>query len=159
MQAYYQPIIEITDRFCVAYLDNDYLLLAQYATAMLCRKRPSPLISGRANTWAAGILHALGTNNFLFDKNSRPYISYTNFAEILNLSKSTIRTKSKQIRDLIEIHRFDHHWCLPSQLKHNSQAWMIMFNGFIVDARKLAPEIQEAAYKKGLIPYVYASQP
>ena len=37
-------------------------------------------------------------------------------------------------------------------------AWIIMFNGFMIDARTLSREIQEAAYEKGLIPYVHADK-
>lgn len=33
-------------------------------------------------------------------------------------------------------------------------AWMISFNGLIIDARSLPPEIQQMAYEKGLIPYL-----
>jgi hypothetical protein len=36
----------------------------------------------------------------------------------------------------------------------NPLAWMITVNGFIVDVRTMSLEIQEAAYKKGLIPYI-----
>jgi len=35
---------------------------------------------------------------------------------------------------------------------------MITFNGFIVDSRTLPREIQEIAYKKGLIPYIHADK-
>lgn len=36
--------------------------------------------------------------------------------------------------------------------------WMIMADGLIVDARYAPVEIQRIAYKKGLIPYVYAER-
>jgi hypothetical protein len=32
-------------------------------------------------------------------------------------------------------------------------------NGFVVDARRLQREVQEEAYRKGLIPYVPAEKP
>ena len=37
-------------------------------------------------------------------------------------------------------------------------AWMIQVNGLIADARQLPREIQEAAFRKGLIPYIPADQ-
>ena len=37
--------------------------------------------------------------------------------------------------------------------------WMIEVNGFVVDARHLRREIQEEAYRKGLIPYVPGDGP
>lgn len=33
---------------------------------------------------------------------------------------------------------------------------MITVNGFIVDARTLLRKIQEIAYERGIIPYIYA---
>jgi hypothetical protein len=33
-------------------------------------------------------------------------------------------------------------------------AWMIMINGLIVDVRNLPRDLQEAAYARGLIPYL-----
>ena len=37
-------------------------------------------------------------------------------------------------------------------------AWMIQVNGLIVDARHLPRDIQEEAFRKGLIPYIPADQ-
>jgi hypothetical protein len=48
--------------------------------------------------------------------------------------------------------QFDHRWTLPSRIADSPMAWMITFNGFIVDAKQLDREIQEIAYQKGLIP-------
>lgn len=50
--------------------------------------------------------------------------------------------------------QFDHRWLLPSKIADSPMAWMITFNGFIVDVRRLSKEIQLMAWKKGLIPYV-----
>lgn len=156
MQSYYQAAVELTNAFSKTYLDEDYCQLSQYAVAALCRKKPSPLLSGRLNTWVAAIIHALGTINFLFDASKSPYVSVTQIAEEFGLSKSTVANKSRQIRDMLKMRRFDHRWCLPSQLHNNSLVWMITYNGFIVDARRLEPGIQEIAYEKGLIPYIHA---
>lgn len=156
MQQHYNAITNLTDIVCHKKLNDDYQQLARYTVAALCRKRLSPLLTGNCNTWACAILHALGTINFLFDKNNKPYLSATDLAAEFNLSTSTVGNKAKQVREILKMHRFDHSWCLPSMLKDNSFAWMITFNGFIVDARELPREIQEAAYKKGLIPYVYS---
>lgn len=155
MQQHYDAITNLTDSICQRKLNDDYQQLARHTAAALCRKKLSPLLTGNFNTWACAILHALGTINFLFDKNNKPYLSATDLAEEFNLGISTVGNKAKQIREILKMHRFDHKWCLPSKLKDNSFAWMITFNGLIIDARELPREIQEAAYKKGLIPYIY----
>src|SRR5262245_6612854 len=72
MQATFDAIVALTDAFCRAHLDEEYAQLARQATAALCRKRPSPLATGNPKTWACGIVYALGSANFLFDKNQQP---------------------------------------------------------------------------------------
>jgi hypothetical protein len=37
-------------------------------------------------------------------------------------------------------------------------AWMIQVNDLILDARNLPRDMQEAAFRKGLIPYIPADQ-
>jgi hypothetical protein len=71
-----------------------------------------------------------------------------------NLGQSTISGKSKAIRDMFKIYQLDPKWCLPSRLDANPMAWMISINGFILDARHVTRDIQEAAYQAGLIPYI-----
>jgi hypothetical protein len=154
MQDYYQKLTRLTDDFCLQYLNDEYKNLACYAVAALCRKKPSPLINGRLNTWACAIIHSLGFVNFLFDKNTKPFISHNDLADAFGLSKSTVRNKSRQVRELLKIYQFDHHWCLPSRLKNSTAVWMISFNGFIVDVRTMPREIQEIAFEKGLIPFL-----
>ena len=43
--------------------------------AALCRKRPSPVASGQARSWACGIIYALEQVNFLSDKATSPYMT------------------------------------------------------------------------------------
>jgi hypothetical protein len=154
MQDEFLTIVTFTDEFCKKNLNDEYAQLARYVTAALCRKRPSPLVNGRSNTWACGIIYALGFVNFLFDKSQEPYINATDLCDSFGISKSTGSSKSKIIRDVIGMTQLDPNWCLPSKMDDNPMAWTILFNGLVVDARHLPIEVQEIAYKKGLIPYI-----
>ena len=53
------------DAFCKQHVNDDYADLCRKLTAKLGRKRPSPLVSGLPNTWACGIVRAIGWVNFL----------------------------------------------------------------------------------------------
>lgn len=154
MQSTYNTIIALTDEFCQEYLSEEYTQLARQLTAALCRKRPSPLSRGQPNSWACGIIYALGFVNFLFDKSNDPYLSATELCEGFGVSKSTGSNKSREIRDLMDMVQFDPNWCLPSLMDENPLAWMIMVDGFVIDARSAPLSIQKAAYEKGLIPYI-----
>lgn len=154
MQAIYETIIGLTDPFCEKHLNEEYAQLARLLTAALCRKRPSPLAKGTANGWACGVIYALGFVNFLFDKSHQPYLSAADLCVAFGISKSTGGAKSSEIRRVMNMSQFDPTWCLPSLMDENPMAWMISVNGFIIDARSAPPEIQIAAYEKGLIPYI-----
>jgi hypothetical protein len=158
MQERFDAIVALTDGVCKEHLNEEYAQLARQATATLCRKRPSPLASGRINSWACGIVYALGFVNFLFDKSQSPHMSAADLCAAFGVAKGTGAAKSKEVRDALNMMQMDPHWYLPSQMDDNIMAWMIMVNGFIVDARSLPLEIQEIAYQKGLIPYVPGKQ-
>ena len=154
MKKRYDDIIKFTDEYCKSYLDEEYAQLTKKATATLCRKRPSPLATGNVKTIAAAIVYALGQVNFLFDKSKKPYVSTDDFANWFELSKSTIQSKAKFIRDALKIRIFDHTWMLNSLIEQSSTIWLLQVNGFIVDIREMPLEAQIQAYDKGLIPYV-----
>ena len=154
MQPKYDEITALTGAFCVKYLNDEYAQLCRKLAAKLSRKRPSPLERGRAKSWAAAIVYTIGQVNFLFDKSQTPHIRADDLCKLIGVSKSTAANKAKDIRDMLNIGLMDFHWTLPSRMDGNSMAWMISVNGFIVDVRNMPREIQEEAYRKGLIPYL-----
>lgn len=158
MQAKFDSITALTDDFAAKHLNDEYAQLIRYATAALCRKRPSPLASGRDYTWACGITHALGMVNFLFDSSQDPHLSAGELYEIFGVSASTGQAKSKKVRDTLKMSQLDPHWSLPSKMDSNPLIWMLEVNGFIMDMRSAPRELQEAALGKGLIPYIPGEQ-
>ena len=154
MREKFDAIVTLTDKVCQEHLNEEYAQLARQATAALCRKRPSPLSSGRVNSWACGVVYALGFVNFLFDKSQEPHMSAAELCAAFGVAKGTGAAKSKAVRDALGMTQLDPNWYLPSKMDDNVMAWMISVNGLIVDARSLPLEIQEIAYEKGLIPYV-----
>ena len=156
MEKIFQDIVNCTDDFCKRHLNDEYAMLLRKLTATLCRKRPSPLLHGNLQTWTAGMVHAIGMVNFLFDRSQKPYLSSGDLCASFGLAQSTVSNKSKQIRDLLKISQFDANWTLPSKIEDRPLAWMVSINGLFVDVRWLSLEIQEEAFRRGLIPYVPA---
>jgi len=154
MQERFDEITQFTDAFSKERLNDEYAQLCRELTATLCRKRPSPLIRGKANTWACGIIHALGMVNFLYDSSQTPHVPSGQIAEAFGISSSTMQTKSKQIRDLMGMYQFDPDWTIPSMVDQNPLIWMLQVNGMIVDIRHMPRGAQEEAFRKGLIPYI-----
>lgn len=154
MRQLFERIVSLTDRVCSEHLNEQYAELARNATAALCRKRPSPLVKGDINSWACGIIYAIGFVNFLYDRSREPYLSAEQLCDAFDVSKSTGYGKSKVVRGALKMTRWDHKWCLSSFIEDNPFIWMIQVDGLPVDARWLPREIQEVAVRKGLIPYV-----
>ena len=71
----FNEIYSILSNLCSEKLNDEYLILCVQLAVKIARKRPSPFLSGRVKTWAAGIIHAIGTVNFLFDKSQTPHMT------------------------------------------------------------------------------------
>ena len=92
--------------------------------------------------------------NFLDDSSQKPHMKLTAIDKAFGVGESTGQGKSMLIRKMFKIRPMDPAWSLRSRIEQNPMAWMIQFNGFLVDARILKREYQEEAFRKGLIPYL-----
>ena len=135
-------------------MNEEYDELCYRLLEKLGRKRPSPLVSGRPNTWAVGIVRTIGWVNFLDDPSQKPHMKLTAIDKAFGVGESTGQRKSMLIRKMLKIRQMEPAWSLRSRMDQNPMAWMVQINGFIVDARHLKREIQEEALRMGLIPYI-----
>ena len=150
----FKTIVELTDDFCAEHLNDEYRDLCRKMAAKLCRKG-TPLTSGRPRSWASGIIHALGWVNFLSDPSQDPHMSVADVAKGFEVSQGTMTAKSKTIRDRLRIAPLDPDWCLPSMLEDNPLVWMVeTTSGFIIDIRHAPRQLQEEAYRRGMIPFI-----
>ncbi|MDP3047168.1 MAG: DUF6398 domain-containing protein [Chloroflexota bacterium] len=158
MQPVYAGIAALINSFCKQYLNDEYATLCRELAAALARKRPSPLGRGKPEIWACGIVYALGTVNFLFDKSQTPHMRADELCAAFGVSQSSGANKAKQTRDLFGMFQLDPRWCLPSLVEENPVVWTLEVNGLMVDVRYMPREVQEMAYQQGLIPYIPADR-
>ncbi len=150
-------VVELTDAFCEQYLDEDYRQLCEeMAVAIYVRELPSQ--RDKPAGWAGGIVHAVGWVNFLHDPDRSPHITPAQLAEGFGISKGTMMTKSRIIRDKLDITTLDPDWCTPAMLADNPLVWMLEVNGFVMDIRTAPRGAQEEAYRLGLIPFIPADK-
>ena len=150
----FEAIVSLTDGVCRAHLTEEYAALSRELVAALARRRPSPLLGGRAETWACGITYTLGIVNFLFDSAQDVHMVGSELCALFGVSQSAGAARAREIMRLFRIGQLDPRWCLPSKLADNPLAWMIEVNGMIVDVRVMPRELQEEAHRLGLIPFV-----
>jgi len=153
----YAAVVELTANFCDKYLNEDYKELCEEMAVELVEVGV-PINKGRPASWASGIVHALGWVNFLQDPAQSPHMSSTQVAEGFGVSPQTMLSKSRIIRDELELLPMDPDWCIPAMLADNPLVWMIDVGGFLIDARYVPREIQVKAYRLGLIPFIPADR-
>jgi hypothetical protein len=150
----YDAVVGRTDAFCREHLDGEYEALCRQLAGVLARKRPSPLPSGKPETWACGIVRTIGWVNYLDDRGSEPHLTLTAIDKAFGVAESTGQGKSKAIRTMLRIRQFDHRWTLPSRMDDSPLIWMLEVNGLITDIRTCPRDAQEEAFRRGLIPYI-----
>lgn len=152
MRPIYGELAEMISDYCGRFLSEDYCTLCLRLLEKLCRKRPSPLLRGRRNTWAAGIVYAIAANNLIFDKSMPIHRTADELSRPFGLAPATASAKAAEIRKLVRLSPLDAQWLLPELVEDSPALRMLSWNGFIVDARDLPPEIRREAARMGLIP-------
>ncbi|MHC4714613.1 MAG: DUF6398 domain-containing protein [Planctomycetota bacterium] len=152
-RAWFKEIVGLVDAFADAHLNAEYKEVLREMAAALSRKR-SLALKGKSAAWAAGIVHALGTVNFLFDPSQSPHVPLRQIAAHFGVSVGHMSGRSRIIRRALHTSQLDPAWCLPSKLDDNPLVWMIEVDGLVLDMRYAPRALQFAAYHMGLIPYV-----
>jgi hypothetical protein len=135
-----QPIkdelLKLTHSFCKQHLNDEYADLSRRMIDKMSRKRQVPYLSGRREIWAAAIIHALGTINFLFDPKTQPYVTALQIAEHFGTSASTVAQKGKVIRDMFKLSYWDREFSTLHMQEKNPFNSLALINGFLVAVQK-----------------------
>jgi hypothetical protein len=153
----YAELIDIIDEFCASHLNDEYRDVSNQLAADLCQDG-SPILKGKARSWAAGIIWSIGRVNFLSDMSFEPAMSQQEFSKAIGVSPATISAKSRAIWNGLDLIQCDPDYTVVSQADRNPLIWMAEVDGFIMDLRSAPREIQEAAFEEGLIPYIPADR-
>src|SRR5450631_3252652 len=97
----FSAITVLTDDFCEKHLNDEYRVLIHRVIGSLARKRPSPLLKGKENAWAAGAIHAVGRVNFLDDPSQVPDCTAKAIYEFFGVGESTGQSRAKAIRNTL----------------------------------------------------------
>ncbi|HUU82700.1 MAG TPA: DUF6398 domain-containing protein [Phycisphaerae bacterium] len=155
LRGLFKSLVALTDAFCDEHLDAEYKQLSREMAAAVCQEG-SPVVRGKPVSWASGIIYTLGRVNCLSDPDNPPTMTGAEIAEGFGISQSTMLAKSKVICEGLDVIPLDPQWCREDLLDENPLIWMMELDGFIVDIRDAPRDVQEAAYREGLIPYIPA---
>jgi hypothetical protein len=150
----FAAIAALTDAFCDKHLNDEYRQMIHRVVGALARKRPSPLLRGKENVWAAAAVHAVGRVNYLDNSTQTPHCKPKVIYEFFGIAESTGQNKSKEIRDVLKMRALSPEWTLPSRLVDSPMVWLVQINGLVIDIRDAPVELQRIACEKGLIPFM-----
>lgn len=103
MAARYAEIAKVIEVYCDLKLNKGYKEVCLEVLAKLARKRPSPLVSGRVNTWACGIVYTVGAFNCAFDESNPGHLVDSEVADWFGVAKRTASNQMDKIDDLLGI--------------------------------------------------------
>ena len=108
----YEEIIEKIKSFSDEYLNEDYKNICVLATETLFLNYEEQFKKGKSFSWGAGIVHAIGTVNNLFDSKEKPYIKVADLYKEFGVSSSTGSSKSKEVKSLLDISKDNNKWII-----------------------------------------------
>jgi hypothetical protein len=143
-----KKLLELTGSFCAQKLDDDYYQLCEKLILKLGRKRDVPFKSGKIEIWAAAVIHAIGSINFLFDKSFEPYVTAEQISEYFGTKKSSVSNKARQIKDMFKMGYYDSDFSTQHMTGNNPFNDMVMVNGLIVPLSSIPEDLQEMVKKE-----------
>lgn len=127
-----RQLTEMTAVFCQHHVDAEYARLCKKLIDKMARKRTVPFLSGRVEIWAAAIVYALGSINFLFDKSFPPQVSPDTLCDYFGVSPRTVSQKAKLIRDMFKMGYYDAEFSTGHMKENNPLARLALVDGFLV---------------------------
>lgn len=90
-----EKLLEMTRAFCAQKIDDEFFQLCEKLIKKLGRKRDVPFQRGKLEIWAAAVVYANGSINFLFDKSFEPYMTAEQISEYFGTKNFTTIKQSK----------------------------------------------------------------
>lgn len=114
----YLEVMSFIEEVCKENLNEEYLFLAESLCKKISELEEVNFNKSKANSWACGIVHALGLKNGLFTNKSEVSIKAGELYKLFNVSSSTGLSKSKEIRELIDLE--DNKWLITNNKINSS---------------------------------------
>lgn len=138
-----EQLLEMTGTFCAQKLDDDYFQLCEKLIKKMGRKRDVPFQRGKLEIWAAAIIYAIGSMNFLFDKSFEPYITADQICEYFGTKSSTVYNKAAEIKNMFNMWHFSPEFSTQKTIESNPFNQMVMVDGLIVPIDTLPDNLQQ----------------
>jgi hypothetical protein len=99
-------VLSLIEKFCKEKLDAEYNRLCKKVYEDLLNDNPEIFNRGKVEIWAAAIIWATGSVNFLDDKSFLPYATLSDVCSFFNTNNSTVGQKASIIRSILNMDIF-----------------------------------------------------
>ena len=138
-----KQLLEITGAFCEQKLNDEYFVLCEKLVKKMGRKRDVPFTRGKLEIWAAAVVHAIGSINFLFDRSFEPYISSKEMNEYFGTKGATVSNKARIIKDMFDLWYYSPEFSTGAMQENSPFNNMVMVDGLILPLDNLPEHIQQ----------------
>ncbi len=146
----FQEISSLLEAFTKEHLNQEYFEIAQ---DMLLELFGSDLELSRSKpeSWAAGVMHAVGWVNFLGDPSSTLHMPLKSIAKHFGVSAGTMEAKSRNIRDELELVPLDPVFCTEENQEENPMHELESLETILHCIRDLSEDKQTQATQAKLL--------
>jgi len=143
-----EKLLELTGTFCSQKLNDDYFHLCENLVKKMGRKQEVPFKRGKLEIWAAAVIYAIGSINFLFDKSFEPHVTANQISDYFGTKNSTVSNKARQIREMFNLTMFDNEFATEHMKATNPFNDLVMVDGLIVPLSSIPEDLQELVRKE-----------
>lgn len=138
-----KQLLDLTSTFCSQNLNDEYYQLCEKLILKMGRKRDVPFKRGKLEIWAAAVIYAIGSINFLFDKSFEPHMTAEQISKYFGTKNSTVSNKARQIHDMFEMGHYSPEFSTQRMTESNPFNRMVLVDGFIVPIDTLSDDLQK----------------
>lgn len=140
-----KALLELTGAFCAQKLDDQYFSLCEKLIKKMGRKREVPFKRGKLEIWAAAVIKAIGSINFLFDRSFEPYISSKEINDHFGTKSTTVTNKARAIKDMFDLWYYSPEFSTGHMQQNNPFNNLVMVDDMILPIDNLPEDMQRIA--------------
>ena len=114
----------------------------------MLKEDPDIFNRGKADIWAAAVVWAVGSINFLGDKSFEPYATLADVCEYFNVNTSTVGQKASKIREFLDMDYLNSPYLIESPASKFIDSLVMTPEGYIVPSDMFEDEFNNNGNEK-----------
>jgi tetratricopeptide (TPR) repeat protein len=94
---------KMVETFCKKHLNDEYNDLCTKLVKAMAQRDDISFAKGKLEIWAAAVVCAIGSYNFLYDKTFKPYMQQKDILKAFGVSTGSVSTKVSELREAFDL--------------------------------------------------------